>query len=85
MEQAEEYWKNTGFPALERLFLDFSAWNLTSDDQDELRVKYFIKKFGEAGKLKELMLKGVTHPRNLHDFFNGLVKDGGKFVGYFLA
>ena len=36
VEQAEEYWKgfihnriwkNTGFPAMERLFLDFSAWN----------------------------------------------------------
>ena len=54
-------------------------------------MKHFIKKFGEAGKLKELMLKGVTHPRNLHEFFNGLVKDGGKFIApdndcrYFLA
>ncbi|CAD6564026.1 MAG: hypothetical protein ASARMPRED_002656 [Alectoria sarmentosa] len=66
-----------GFPALEKLTLDFSEWQLT--DSEGLLVKPFLKKLGESGGLNELVLKGVKHQPTIDQFRAGLVKEGGTF------
>ncbi|KAL9138039.1 MAG: hypothetical protein Q9175_000737 [Cornicularia normoerica] len=66
-----------GFPALEKLTLDFSEWQLT--DSEGLLVKPFLMKLGESGGLNELVLKGVKHQPTIDQFRAGLVKEGGTF------
>lgn len=83
-----------GFPALEKLTLDFTEWQLTESegllvklisapfqaDADTFsQVKPFLKKLGESGGLQELVLKGVKHVPTQHLFRVGLVKEGGVF------
>ncbi|KAL8692283.1 MAG: hypothetical protein Q9218_002652 [Villophora microphyllina] len=66
------------FPALDRLVLDFTDWQL--GDQDAIRVDPFIAKFGRSGGLSSVDIKGVQNATNLEDFRTGLVKPGGTFT-----
>ncbi|KAL8950902.1 MAG: hypothetical protein Q9222_003098 [Ikaeria aurantiellina] len=67
-----------GFPALERLELDFTVWELSASDA--VRVTPFIEKLRPAGGLDALTIKGVTNEANLEDFRKELVKPGGTFL-----
>ena len=84
-----------GFPALEKLTLDFTEWQLTENEgllvgyplpiwiiratNTACKVKPFVKKLGESGGLQELTLKGVKHLDTIKQFREGLVKEGGTF------
>ncbi|MCJ1451424.1 hypothetical protein MMC28_001761 [Mycoblastus sanguinarius] len=76
-EDRSTYSPPLGFPALENLTIDFSDWELA--ESEGLLVKPFIKKFGEAGKLQNLVIKGVKHEATLGKLREGLVKEGGVF------
>ncbi|KAL8871609.1 MAG: hypothetical protein Q9174_002599 [Haloplaca sp. 1 TL-2023] len=66
------------FPALDKLALDFSDWQL--GPTDAIRVEPFIKKFGRSGGLSKVAIKGIQHQQNLDEFRKGLVKPGGSFT-----
>jgi len=66
-----------GFPALEKLTLDFSEWQLS--ENEGLLVKPFLKKLGESGGLQEFVLEGVKHQPTIEQFRKGLVREGGTF------
>ncbi|KAL8683271.1 MAG: hypothetical protein Q9186_000773 [Xanthomendoza sp. 1 TL-2023] len=66
------------FPALDRLVLDFTDWQLT--EPDAIRVDPFIKKLGRSGGLAALAIKGLKNAANLEEFKNGLLKPGGVFT-----
>ncbi|KAL9606285.1 MAG: hypothetical protein Q9179_000560 [Wetmoreana sp. 5 TL-2023] len=69
---------STHFPALDKLELDFSDWQL--GEADAIRVEPFITKFGRTGGLSALAIKGVHNKANLEQFRKGLVKPGGMFT-----
>ncbi|KAL8804587.1 MAG: hypothetical protein Q9223_005983 [Gallowayella weberi] len=66
------------FPALDRLVLDFTDWQLA--EPDAIRVDPFIKKLGRSGGLAVLSIKGLKNAVNLEEFKNGLLKPGGVFT-----
>ncbi|KAL8737461.1 MAG: hypothetical protein Q9181_001649 [Wetmoreana brouardii] len=69
---------STNFPALDKLELDFSDWQLV--EVDAIRVEPFITKFGRTGGLSALAIKGVHNKANLEQFRKELVKPGGMFT-----
>ena len=74
------------FPSLEKLKLNFTEWQLT--DSEGLfvcfaalgltfsyllfKVKLFVFKLREHGKLQELTLKGIKHEATIQAFRDGL-------------
>lgn len=68
---------HVGFPALERLVLDFSPWRLEASDG--LIVGPFLDKLTEFGRLQELTVIGLTQEPTLARLRAGLIKSGGDF------
>ncbi|KAL8733859.1 MAG: hypothetical protein Q9166_001847 [cf. Caloplaca sp. 2 TL-2023] len=66
------------FPALDKLELDFTDWQLS--EPDAIRVDPFLKKLGRSGGLGALAIKGVKNAANLEEFRKGLLKAGGVFT-----
>ncbi|KAI4240811.1 MAG: hypothetical protein L6R40_004925 [Gallowayella cf. fulva] len=66
------------FPALNRLELDFTDWQLSASDA--IRIDPFIKKFGRSGGLRALAIKGMKNGANIAEFQRGLLKSGGSFT-----
>ncbi|KAL8778921.1 MAG: hypothetical protein Q9203_001604 [Teloschistes exilis] len=69
---------SSNFPALDKLELDFTDWQLSA--QDAIRVEPFIAKFGRSPGLSCAVIKGVLNRTNLEEFRTGLVKPGGTFT-----
>ncbi|KAL8674229.1 MAG: hypothetical protein Q9168_001353 [Polycauliona sp. 1 TL-2023] len=67
-----------GFPALDRLVLDFTDWKLS--ESDAIRVDPFVKKLTQSSKLSVVVIKGVKNTLSLEGFRKGLLKPGGVFV-----
>ncbi|KAL8897039.1 MAG: hypothetical protein Q9192_002780 [Flavoplaca navasiana] len=67
-----------GFPALNKVVLDFTDWQLS--EADAIRVEPFVKKLTKKQKLSTVAIKGVKNAGNLEEFRKGLVKPGGVFV-----
>ncbi|KAL8781572.1 MAG: hypothetical protein Q9213_005958 [Squamulea squamosa] len=68
----------TEFPALDKVVLDFTDWQL--GEPDAIRVDPFIKKLGRSGGLSVVAIKGVKNKANLEEFRSGLLKPGGLFT-----
>ncbi|KAI4203671.1 MAG: hypothetical protein LQ350_001672 [Teloschistes chrysophthalmus] len=69
---------SSNFPALDKLELDFTDWQLGA--QDAIRVEPFIAKFGRSPGLSCAVIKGVLNRTNLEELRTGLVKPGGTFT-----
>ncbi|CAO1597867.1 hypothetical protein XANCAGTX0491_001658 [Xanthoria calcicola] len=67
-----------GFPALDKVVLDFTDWQLA--EGDAIRVEPLVKKLGRSGKLSAVAIKGVKNAVNLKEFRTGLLKPGGVFL-----
>ncbi|KAI4261190.1 MAG: hypothetical protein L6R42_003604 [Xanthoria sp. 1 TBL-2021] len=67
-----------GFPALDKVILDFTDWQLA--EGDAIRVEPLVKKLGRSGKLSAVAIKGVKNAVNLKEFRTGLLKPGGVFM-----
>ncbi|KAL8851592.1 MAG: hypothetical protein Q9221_003524 [Calogaya cf. arnoldii] len=67
-----------GFPALDKVVLDFTDWQLA--EADAIRVEPFVKKLARSGKLSAVAIKGMKNAVNLAEFRNGLLKPGGRFL-----
>ncbi|KAL8770595.1 MAG: hypothetical protein Q9209_003663 [Squamulea sp. 1 TL-2023] len=68
----------TEFPALDKVVLDFTDWQL--GEPDAIRVDPFVKKLGRSGGLSAVAIKGVKNKANLDEFRSGLLKPGGIFT-----
>ncbi|KAL9596948.1 MAG: hypothetical protein Q9219_005459 [cf. Caloplaca sp. 3 TL-2023] len=66
------------FPALDKVMLDFTAWQLS--EADAIRTEPFICKLGRSGGLSRVVIKGVKNTTNLQQFRQGLTKPGGTFT-----
>ncbi|KAK3178895.1 hypothetical protein OEA41_001032 [Lepraria neglecta] len=79
---SEILYRPMGFPALERLVLDFTDWRLTAAESSALTVQPIVDKLRESGGLKELMIKGIREKQTLLDLKRGLLNEGGRFIVY---
>ncbi|KAL8999496.1 MAG: hypothetical protein Q9169_001701 [Polycauliona sp. 2 TL-2023] len=67
-----------GFPALDRVVLDFTDWKLA--ESDAIRVEPFVKKLAKSSRLGGVVVKGVKNTSSLEGLRKGLVKPGGVFL-----
>ncbi|KAL8834372.1 MAG: hypothetical protein Q9170_003782 [Blastenia crenularia] len=65
------------FPALEKLYLDFSGLELEGEG---LTTAPIVRKFFTAKGLRELQVAGIKHEGTLQRLKAGLVRDGGEFL-----
>ncbi|KAI4125029.1 MAG: hypothetical protein LQ338_004494 [Usnochroma carphineum] len=66
------------FPALDKVELDFTDWQLT--ETDAIMVEPFVSKLSRAGGLSSVIIRGVKNSTNLRQFREGLRKPGGTFT-----